>query len=258
VDHEYGAARKLEEGKIDDPEQKKLLKADEKKFKRLAGMMTPMSKYYASEMCNRVAYDAVQVLGGSGYMKDYPVERHTRDARITTIYEGTSQLQVIAAVRGVCSGTADKYLQERQELLEGGCPEELRDLAEILQAGRSQLEQAVAFVKAQPGTEYMDLHGRKLVDVAIMLIVGHLFLHQGIAEPSWHDGFSPAQSADTSDNLADTMDTYRTVRSHKRVIARRYIQSNAVTLEMLCRQITTGDRSSMSDFDAIVGPVPAA
>jgi len=258
VDHEYGAARKLEEGKIDDPEQKKLLKVDEKKFKRLAGMMTPMSKYYASEMCNRVAYDAVQILGGSGYMKDYPVERHTRDARITTIYEGTSQLQVIAAVRGVCSGTADKYLQERQELLEGVCPEELRDLAEILQAGRSQLEQAVAFVKAQPGTEYMDLHGRKLVDAAIMLIVGHLFLHQGIAEPSWHDGFSPAQPADTSDNPAAPMDAYRTVRSHKRVIARRYIQSNAVTLEMLCRQITTGDRSSMSDFDAIVGPVPAA
>ena len=60
-----------------------------------------MSKYYCSEMCNRVAYDAIQVLGGSGYMKDYAAERYARDARITTIYEGTSQLQVVAAVRGV-------------------------------------------------------------------------------------------------------------------------------------------------------------
>ena len=55
-------------------------------------MLTPMSKYYASEMSMRVANDADPVLGGSGYMKDYPAERHLRDARITTIYEGTSQL----------------------------------------------------------------------------------------------------------------------------------------------------------------------
>ena len=63
-------------------------------------------------MCNRVAYNAIQILGGSGFMRDYPCERFARDARITTIYEGTSQLQVVAAVRGVCSGTAAKYIEE--------------------------------------------------------------------------------------------------------------------------------------------------
>jgi alkylation response protein AidB-like acyl-CoA dehydrogenase len=73
-------------------------------LKRVNGMLTPMSKYYASEMCMRVANTAIQVLGGSGYMKDYAAERYLRDARITTIYEGTSQLQVVAAVRGVSSG----------------------------------------------------------------------------------------------------------------------------------------------------------
>jgi alkylation response protein AidB-like acyl-CoA dehydrogenase len=66
-------------------------------------MLTPMSKYYCSEMSCSIAYDAVQVLGGSGYMKDYPAERYARDARITTIYEGTSQLQILAASRG-CLG----------------------------------------------------------------------------------------------------------------------------------------------------------
>ena len=73
------------------------------------GMLTPMSKYYCSEMGIRVAYTAIQVLGGSGYMKDYAAERFLRDARITTIYEGTSQLQVVAAVRGVTSGSLDTW-----------------------------------------------------------------------------------------------------------------------------------------------------
>ena len=79
-------------------------------LKRLNGMLTPMSKYYASEMCCRVADIAIQVLGGSGYMKDYAAERHLRDARITTIYEGTSQLQIVAAVRGVTSGTFEQFV----------------------------------------------------------------------------------------------------------------------------------------------------
>ena len=88
-------------------------------------MLTPMSKYFCSEMANRVAYDSIQVLGGSGYMRDYAVERHARDARITTIYEGTSQLQIVAAVRGVCSGTCEKYLAE---LAQQNYDPELKDL----------------------------------------------------------------------------------------------------------------------------------
>ncbi len=61
---------------------------------RFTNLLTPMIKYYASEMCNRVAYDAIQIFGGAGYMRDFDVERLYRDARITTIYEGTSQLQI--------------------------------------------------------------------------------------------------------------------------------------------------------------------
>ena len=78
-------------------------------------MLTPMSKYYASEMCVRVSNTALQVLGGSGYMTDYPAERYLRDARITTIYEGTSQLQLVAAVRGVCSGSFEKRVAEYEQ-----------------------------------------------------------------------------------------------------------------------------------------------
>ena len=113
-------------------------------IKRLAAMLTPMSKYYCSEMCNRVSYDSIQVLGGSGYMRDYPVERLARDARITTIYEGTSQLQVVAAVRGVCGGTAEKYLEEAAARTYDPT---VQDLLELLAEGTEQLKRGIAFVK---------------------------------------------------------------------------------------------------------------
>ena len=76
-----------------------------KKYQRYADMFTPVLKMMSSEYCNQNAYDAIQVHGGSGYMKEYPVERIYRDARITTIYEGTSQLQTVAAIRYVTSAT---------------------------------------------------------------------------------------------------------------------------------------------------------
>jgi hypothetical protein len=258
VDHENGLLRQIELGTVTDKERLKKLKNEEKKFKRLAGMLTPMSKYYASEMCNRVTYGSIQVLGGSGYMKDYAVERHARDARITTIYEGTSQLQVIAAVRGVCSGAAERYLLEAEAFPYSA---EQADLVEMLKQCRSQLIDAIAFVKSQPGTEYMDLHGRKLVDIAIMLIVGHLFLQQSVAEPAWQDDFCkvPATGGNGkgSDNAAAGVDAYRTVRHHNRVVARRYIAANVSLITMLHQQIKSGDRSTMTDFDVVVGPVHA-
>jgi len=258
VDHENGALRKLDAGDFADKAEQKELKVKSKKLKRLCGMLTPMSKYFASEISNTVTYDAIQVLGGSGYMKDYPLERHARDARITTIYEGTSQLQIIAAVRGVCNGTAEKYLTDLEDY---PYPEELTDLQDILKQGRTQLLEAIAFVKEQPGTEYMDLHGRKLVDAAIMIIVGHLFLRQSIAEPIWQDEFtSPPSAPDTngSDKPEELLDFYRRVRRHKGIVARRYICFNAPRVEMLCRQITAGDRSTMTQYHAVVGPVPTA
>jgi len=80
---------------------------DMKYYQRLADFFTPLLKGMSSEYCNQLAYDALQIHGGSGFMKDYPIERIYRDARITTIYEGTTQLQVVAAIRGV---TTDGYL----------------------------------------------------------------------------------------------------------------------------------------------------
>ncbi|MCK5270291.1 MAG: acyl-CoA dehydrogenase family protein [Sedimentisphaerales bacterium] len=264
VDHENGVLRKAASGEVTDKAEKKKFRMAAKKLKRLNAMLTPMSKYYASEMSNRVAYDAIQVLGGSGYMKDYPVERYARDARITTIYEGTSQLQIIAAVRGVCNGTAEKFLLEMEQSLQDLCSDEAKDLPAILQQGREQLIEAVSFTKEQPGTEYMDLQGRKLVDAAIMLIVGHLFLRQSLAEPAWEDEFTTesipvggnGNGSDNQSEQRETPDAYRTVRRHKAVVARRYITGNANRIKMLSADITRHDRSSMTEYEEIVGQLP--
>ncbi len=78
---------------------------NEKKFwEKVANTLTPISKYYNSEMCNDLVYDGLQVLGGAGFTEDYDLSRLYRDARITNIYDGTTQIQVNAAIGGVISG----------------------------------------------------------------------------------------------------------------------------------------------------------
>jgi len=222
-------------------EQFKPIKEQARRLDRLASILTPMSKYFCSEMANRVAYDSMQVLGGSGYMRDYAVERHARDARITTIYEGTSQLQIVAAVRGVCSSTAEKYLTE---LAQQNYDPQLEDLLAKLAEGTKQLKHAVAFVKPQ-GTEYMDLYGRPLVDIAIDLIVGYLFCDYASSRVSMDvpvDGESKEQTMP--------------MKKRKAMVARRFITKNAIKIDALVQLICSGDKSTLADFSALVGPVP--
>jgi hypothetical protein len=249
VDLEIGYAKRLEtdsrlrgNDNMDKAEAKQL-KTDSRKYKRYAGMLTPMSKYYCSEMCNRIAYDSMQVLGGSGYMRDYACERHARDARITTIYEGTSQLQVVAAVRGVCSGTAEKFIVElaRQQFEPG-----LNDLPDKLAEGREQLKKAVAFVKKH-GNEYMDLYGRALVDIAIDLIIGYLFCGQASTEVDMEVVAAENGQGDNGGTIH--------IKERKAMIARRFITRNAPKITSLTESICAGDKSTFTDYAALIGPV---
>ncbi len=225
VDQEYGAQRKLASGSVTDKAEAKALKTQARKLKRANAMFTPMAKYYASEMSMRVAMDSIAVLGGSGYMKDYPVERHLRDSRITTIYEGTSQLQVLAAVRGVVSGVAEGYLRD---LADREWPEWATPLVATLGEGVELLVEAAAFTKAQGGTEYMDLYGRKLVDMAIALLAGYWLCLQGAEN--------------------DT----------KQAVARRWVTTRAPEIVKLHGMVLSGDRSTISEFEVLAAPVPAA
>ena len=84
-------------------------------YNRLADGFTPLVKLFSSEYANALAYDAIQIHGGSGFMKDYPCERLYRDARIMNIYEGTSQLQVVAAINAVTKGTFMEQITRYEE-----------------------------------------------------------------------------------------------------------------------------------------------
>ena len=249
VDFEIGYAKQLKSDSRlrrndnRDKAEAKQLKTDSRKYRRCAGMLTPMSKYYCSEMCNRIAYDSIQVLGGSGYMRDYACERHARDARITTIYEGTSQLQIVAAVRGVCSGTAEKFIAElAEQQYEAG----LNDLLDKLAEGREQLKKAVAFVK-ENGNEYMDLYGRQLVDIAIDLIIGYLFCGQASTKVEM-------EVAAAEDGQTDN-DSTLPMKERKAMVARRFITRNAPKITSLIDSICAGDKSTFTDYATLVGPI---
>jgi len=243
VDLAVGYNKQVEENPPKDKAELKELKSRARTYKRYAGLLTPMSKYLCSEMCNTVAYDAIQVLGGSGYMRDYASERHARDARITTIYEGTSQLQIVAAVRGVCSGTAEKYLTELAAL---EYDDEVKDLLDKLVEGLDQLKTAIEFTKER-GNEYMDLCGRALTDVAIGLINGYLLCGQASTKVGMEVAVAPNGSPDSNPMTP--------MKKRKATVARRYIEKNAPKIKALTEQICQGDKSTFSDYEALVGPV---
>ena len=148
-------------------------RAEMKSYSKLADACTPMVKGMGSEFCNQNAYDCIQIHGGSGFMKDYACERIYRDARITSIYEGTTQLQVVAAIRHVTTGTYSKMIQELDaaEYAEG-----LKPLQAKLQAMTAVYEAAVAQVADVKDTSYTDFMARRMVEMAGHIIMGYLLL----------------------------------------------------------------------------------
>ena len=224
VDIENGALRGLEsEAAQSDGDLRKSFKQEARKVGRGNKVLTPMSKYYASEMSMRVSNDAIAVLGGSGYMKDYACERHLRDSRITTIYEGTSQLQVLAAVAGVTSGTAKTIIEN---LIDRTWPVELQPLIDQISQGAELLEECVAFVKEQSGATHRDLYARKLVDMALYLIVAALFCDHALASETKH------------------------------AVARRWLAWRMPEIRMDAEMIKSGDTQIVEEFELLAGPVP--
>ena len=148
-----------------------------KKYQKLADAYTPLLKLFSSEYSNSVAYDALQIHGGSGFMKDYAIERIYRDARITTIYEGTSQLQVVAAIRGVTTGVLLGQMQGYEAIKPVA---EMENQYRTLVAMRQQYEEAVKNVHelSSQDSELLDFHARRLVEMGGYIIMGHLMLQQ--------------------------------------------------------------------------------
>ena len=146
-------------------------------YNRLADGFTPLAKMFASEYANEVAYDSIQIHGGSGYMKDYACERLYRDARIMNIYEGTTQLQVVAAINHVTKGT---YLEQIMRYEENARTEATKAMGEQLEELRKVYEQVVERVETidKETNGYKEFHSRRLVEIAGYIIISHIMLRQ--------------------------------------------------------------------------------
>jgi alkylation response protein AidB-like acyl-CoA dehydrogenase len=144
-----------------------------KKYSRLADAITPLCKGMNSEYANQAAYDAISIHGGSGFIMEYEAQRLYRDSRIFSIYEGTTQLQVVAAIRYVTNGT---YLKMIEEMLQHEVAEDLKPLQERVKEMTAIYKQAVEYVKDADNQEMHDFLAYRLCDMTGNILVSLLLL----------------------------------------------------------------------------------
>lgn len=173
VDLKKAYERLKERGQLDAEGRARLKEAE-----RLASLLTPLAKYHATEMGNRIVYQAMQVHGGTGYMGEFNIERHFRDMRVTSIYEGTSQLQVVAATSGLLSHALDGLFQEWAAQDYGP---ELRALKDQLEEATTLLNRSIDHVREQTDGDLIDYYASDLVEMAVDVLTGWLALRDGRA-----------------------------------------------------------------------------
>ena len=181
----YQTARYVDMYKaLEDIQRDRKLEADEraemKKYSRLADAFTPIAKGMNSEYANQNAYDAISIHGGSGFIMEYKSQRLYRDARIFSIYEGTTQLQVVAAIRYITNGT---YLSIIREMLEGQVSEALKPLRQKVAKMVDLYEQSINFVKEAQNQEVQDFLARRLYDMTAEIIMALLILDDATRAP---------------------------------------------------------------------------
>lgn len=215
VDLKKGYDRLLEQT----AEPTKEMRQKAKYYDSLAALLTPMSKYISTEYSNRVAYDMLQVHGGTGYMKDFNIERHYRDARITNIYEGTTQLQFVAAVGGVVTHVLDTELDrlesELREDFQNPYLKEIRKMRELL-------NKAVDYIKEKNDHAYQSYHSGRIVDMAAKLYTSCLFLK------------------------------YAPFSEHKKKTAALYFEREMPEYEKNYARITSGKSSAIDEFSGLL------
>ncbi len=189
----------------EDIARERSLTADERKemklYNKLADACTPLAKGLSSEYCNQNAYDAIQIHGGSGFMKDYACERVYRDARITSIYEGTTQLQVVAAIRHVLTGTYAQLVEGYKAMT---VAPELEAQVKILDEMFAKYQKAVDHVKEVNEAEYTDFMARRLVEMAGDCVMGWLL----VTDASRSLGSADADVAAAAADLARSAKVY--------------------------------------------------
>ncbi len=171
--------RLKEQNKTDTEEMDRLKEAN-----KICNLLTPMTKYVLTESANKITYDALQIHGGAGYMKDFTIERLTRDARITNIYEGTSQLQIVAATGGIITDLlADHFEKKMKKSYKGA----LVKLADHLKEIREIFLDCLKYVLDKKDIRFQEVAAKELVDLYTFLYVGYLVLDE--AEINQHKIF---------------------------------------------------------------------
>ena len=191
------------------------------RYKRLAAVLTPMAKYYCCERALDVTNAAIQVLGGSGYMRDYAIERYYRDARITTIYEGTSELQVVAILAGLHGENLEPWFAERLGRAYTG---NVALLAALVSQVHQRLNDALAFVKDEGNSDYTDLMGKRLADIACNGAIGCLLLEEAGASPE------------------------------KRIVAEKFIRDAAIQTAAHYQAVTSGNDIVLREYERLLRP----
>jgi alkylation response protein AidB-like acyl-CoA dehydrogenase len=195
-------------------------------YRKQAAVLTPMSKYYCCETSLRVTSSAIQVLGGSGFMRDYNLERYYRDARITTIYEGTTELQAVAILAGLQGEALNEWFAAQAAKKYEG---EVALLAALVHQMQQRLVDAVAFVKKEGHPEYTDLMGKRLSDIAVWTVIGYQLLEEATLSP------------------------------HKRIIAEKFIRDAAIKTVAHFTAVTSGNDLVLREYKNLLGPdVPKA
>lgn len=187
----YKAYEDIEKERKLTPEEK----AELKLYRKYADACTPLAKGLSSEYCNQNAYDCIQIHGGSGFMKDYACERVYRDARITSIYEGTTQLQVVAAIRHVTTGTYAALMEEYAKM---EVSEKLAPVKEMLTGLIAKYQAAIAKVNEVNDPAFTDFMARRLVEMAGNIIMSYLL----ITDASRYNSESMTKSAIVYGNIA--------------------------------------------------------
>jgi alkylation response protein AidB-like acyl-CoA dehydrogenase len=186
---------------------------------KICDLLTPITKYILTESANKITYDALQIHGGAGYMKDFTIERLARDARITNIYEGTSQMQIVAAIGEVLNDIlADHYERQSKKSYKGS----LLKLAGYLKEIREIFLDCLKYVNDKNDHTFHDVAAKDLVDLYSYLYTGYLVMDE--AE----------------------------INHHKVFIADRYITSSLALARRNAASIKTGQYNDLLHADEIL------
>jgi hypothetical protein len=213
----YLEKRLMSEG-LSDSEMKK--NSEFRALKKINAILTPLSKFYSAEKCNELAYTSVQILGGNGYIREFATDRIYRDARITSLYEGTSQIQASMAAGGILNSGLDGFLDELDVKIAARAS--LTLLLNRARQLRASFNSVCAFIRDKKDESYKDLIVENLAFLSCDLLSSYIFLKHAL------------------------------VSKRKELVAQKFISDAEARSLNWSKRITSGDRTVLDQFETLI------